>query len=626
MIVPWTSAELAACKPPERMTVSEWADRYRILTPRLAAKPGPWRTSYMPYLKGIMDAWNEPGVEEIVLCKGAQAGASEAANNCLGYTACQDPGAALVVYPTEDIAEWASENRLQDMIKTSNVFNGIFRERESDRLELQFRGMYIALTGANSPAALSAMPMRYIIFDEIDKYPRYSGREANPLKLGKERTKTFPNRKLMYISTPTLETGNIWRLLQRCDVVYRYEVPCPRCGELLSFSFKDVSWPEDLTEALRKEDDPTARQKIIRQVEDRAWYRCPHCEGRIEDRDKSFMLGEGRWVSEGAEPGKIRRIGFHWNSIYSPQISFGAVASEFLRSKDSPEDLMNFINSWLAEPFRESVAKAEPEKVLEASGNYSRGEVPDEAVAITAGVDVQKSEAYYVVRAWGPGLTSWLIEYGRFDTWNETDLQDGLRAHIVEPVYRFGDGRLCQIGYCLVDCGYRTDEVYDACVVYGDVLGPVKGASRRMDGYYRRHVVDRKGRKDGLTMLEANTSLLKDFIFGRMTKEPGTRGSWSLFRDCPRGYAEQIASEHKVMVTDARTGSSHHEWKKISGHAANHLLDCEVYATLAARMLNLHYMPTEEEREAMRPSSSSVDSAEGAGWLKGGGSGWWKGR
>ncbi|MCF4115129.1 MULTISPECIES: terminase gpA endonuclease subunit [Dethiosulfovibrio] len=621
MVIPWTKGELAACKPPERITVSEWADRYRVLTPRLAAKPGPWRTSYMPYLRKIMDTWIDPGVEEIVLCKGAQAGASEAANNCLGYTICQDPGAAMVVYPTEDVAQWASENRLQDMIKTSNVFKGIFRERESDRLELQFRGMYVALTGANSPASLASKPVRYVIFDEIDKYPAFAGREANPLKLGRERTKTFRNRKLMYISTPTLETGNIWRMLLGCDVVYRYEVACPRCGELFPLSFKDICWPKEMTEALRDEEDITARQRIISQVEDKAWYRCPRCQCHLEDKHKTFMLSTGCWVPQGGKPDKVRRVGFHWNSIYSPQVSFGSVAAEFLRSKDSPEDLMNFVNSWLAEPFRDSVAKAEPERVMEAVGTHERGLVPDGAVAITAGVDIQKSEAYYVVRAWGPGLTSWLIEYGRFDTWNETDLQDGLRAHIVEPVFRFSDGRVCQINYCLVDCGYRTDEVYDACVVYGDVLCPVKGSSRAMDSYYRRHMVDRKDRKsqDGLVMLEANTSLLKDFIFGRMVKEPGSRGSWSLFRGCPREYAEQIASEHKVMVK-TKSGEVRHEWRKISGHGANHLLDCEVYAALAARMMNLHYMPTEEERESLgRPQTeeenSWLDSGSGKGWF-----------
>ena len=616
-----TEDERDACRPPERISVSEWADKYRVLTPRISAKPGPWRTAYTPYLRGIMDAWTAPGVEEIVLCKGAQAGASEAAFNCLGYSIAQDPGSALCVYSNEDVAKWTSENRLQDMVSSSPALREVYRERESDMLELQFRGMYVVLTGANSPAALASRPVRYIIFDEVDKYPLFTGREASPLKLGKERTKTFANRKIMYISTPTLDSGNIWKLLESCDAVYRYFVPCPHCGKSFNFELGGIVWPKELTEALRNTDEPELRRKLLRSVEAAAVYKCPECGGEIEDKNKHAMLLKGEWQLSGDAPLAPKRVGFHWNSIYSPQVSFGQVAAEFLKSKDSPEALMNFINSWLAEPFRETAAKAEPEKVLESCGSYERGTVTAGAVALTFGADVQKDQVYYVVRAWGPSLTSWLVEYGHFDSWNGDDLQGGLLHHIVDPVFRFADGRVCQISFGLTDCGYRTDEVYDACTVYSDVMMPVKGSSRQLDGYYVRHAVDKRER-EGLICIEANTSLLKDFLFGRMAKEPGSRGSWSLFRGTGRDYAEQIASEHKVLVTDPKTKVVHREWQLIRSHAQNHWLDCEVYAALAARMLNLQYLPTEEERAAVRGSSApAAKDKEESSWL-GGRSGW----
>ena len=621
MRIDWTNDELQACRPPERITVSEWADKYRVLTPRISAKPGPWRTSYTPYLRGIMDAWIKPGVEEIVLCKGAQAGASEAAFNCLGYSICQDPGSALYVCSNDAVAEWTSENRLQDMVRNSPVFDGIYRERESDMLEQQFRAMFVVLTGANSPAALASRPVRYIIFDEVDKYPVFTGREASPLKLGKERTKTFQNRKILYISTPTLDTGNIWKLLESCDAVYRYYVHCPSCGAAFTFNLGGVTWPEELTAALRDANQDDLRHKLLRSIEAAAWYKCPECGARIEDRNKHAMLLSGEWRLQGSAPTAPKRVGFHWNSIYSPQVSFGQVAAEFLKSKDSPEDLMNFVNSWLAEPFRESAQKTEPEKVLEAAGNYERGSLPQEAVTLTAGVDVQKDQAYYVIRAWGPSLTSWLVEYGRFDTWNGEDLQGGLLHHIVDPVFHAANGKLYQISYCLVDCGFRTDEVYDACTIYNDVLCPVKGSSRQMDGYYMRHAVDKRERS-GLICIEANTGLLKDFVFGRMAKEPGSRGSWSVFRGTGRDYAEQIASEHKVLVTDARTKVAHREWQLIRSHAPNHWLDCEVYSALAARLLNLQYLPTDDERTQLRGTvSGGKEEAPAGDWLHGG-SGW----
>jgi phage terminase large subunit GpA-like protein len=40
-------------RPPPQLTVSEWAERHRMLGSRASAEPGPWRTSRTPYLKDV---------------------------------------------------------------------------------------------------------------------------------------------------------------------------------------------------------------------------------------------------------------------------------------------------------------------------------------------------------------------------------------------------------------------------------------------------------------------------------------------------------------------------------------------------------------------------------------------
>ena len=42
-------------KPDPLLTVSQWADRYRVLSQRASSEPGRWRTERTPYLKEIMD-------------------------------------------------------------------------------------------------------------------------------------------------------------------------------------------------------------------------------------------------------------------------------------------------------------------------------------------------------------------------------------------------------------------------------------------------------------------------------------------------------------------------------------------------------------------------------------------
>ena len=158
-----------------------------------------------------MDAFNDDFVHEITFCAGTQLGKTAADQNMIGYAIAQDPAPMLFVYPSEKLAKFTSEKRLQPMIKLSPALAEKFDERGSKDLELSLGNMYIALVGANSPSELSSRPVRYIFFDEIDKFPKWTGAEAGPLELAAERTKTFYNRKIVKVSTPTLKTGNIWQ-------------------------------------------------------------------------------------------------------------------------------------------------------------------------------------------------------------------------------------------------------------------------------------------------------------------------------------------------------------------------------------------------------------------------------
>ena len=89
----------------------------------------------------------------------------------------------------------------------------------------------------------------------------------------------------------------------------------------------------------------------MQQVRYAAYYRCKSCKQRIDDRQKMQMLRAGKWRAEKKADGPTHAVAYHLNSLYSPWVTFGDIAAKFLASKDAPEDLMNFINSWLAEPW-----------------------------------------------------------------------------------------------------------------------------------------------------------------------------------------------------------------------------------------------------------------------------------
>lgn len=596
-MVTWLKKELEAWKPPDRMTVSEWADKYIYIPAQTSITSAnmKWKTDLTPYLREIMDTYNDPYIEEVVFCKSTQVGGTVMLLNILGYIIDQEPSSMLVVYPTVDLAEYVSDNRIKPMIELCEPLKLKFQAKESQKLKLQFPGMYIALVGANSPAPLASRPIGKIFFDETDKYPESTGIESDPISLGTERSKNFRDRKIYKISTPTLEHRQIWQALITSEVIKQYYVPCPHCRHMQTFKLGQIKWPEEVNEI-------ADNIEKARMVEELAWYECEECKGVILDKQKAQMLKEGEWrpvkyeretekfIPASMPKGKVRRVGYHLNTIYSPWVSFGKVASKFIMSKDYPSELMNFVNSWLGEPWRSKTNIFKSAYVLKQSHGGERGYVPYDAgeCILTAGVDRQKDHFWYVIHAWGERFTGKLVDYGRVETWAE------LEEVLVMRQYYNTKGQAFVIRRAFIDSGYDTDAVYDFCAMNRDICVPAKGANRKLSAPIHITTIERRksGRQwvDGLKLYEVDTDHFKDFIFGRLGRNVDEPGSWSVFKDCPKEFADHLCSEQKIAEINKKTGKVEERWVPISSHAVNHLLDCCVYSAAAAENLGVRYL------------------------------------
>ena len=144
-------------RPPAKLTVSEWADKRRRLSPETSAEAGPWRTSRTPYLKEPMDAFNDPKVNRIVMVASSQVGKSELELNIIGYIIDQDPGSILYVQPTLDDAKKFSRLRVAPMIRDSKLKVADIKAKDSGNTILQksFPGGMLTITGSNSASALA---------------------------------------------------------------------------------------------------------------------------------------------------------------------------------------------------------------------------------------------------------------------------------------------------------------------------------------------------------------------------------------------------------------------------------------------------------------------------------------
>lgn len=541
-----------------------------------------------------MDKFTDPLIEQIVLCFGAQIGKTEAELNMIGYALDQTQSPVMMVYPTDTIAKFASDKRVQPMIKSVKSISDNFDEN-SKLLELDFNnGNYMVLVGANSPSSLSSRSIKYLFFDEIDKYPAFSGKEADPIKLAKERTKTFVDKKIVMVSTPTVESGNIWQALMNANERRQYYVPCPHCGVSQTLKFKQIKWP----------DEHNDNADMIR---DTAYYECEHCGGHIHDKHKMEMLRHGTWEAVNASQSKVRSISYHLSSIYSPWVTFGDVAYEFKTSKGTPASLMNFINSWLAEPWRSAKTKS-TQNMQFTESTYPSGVVPDKAVLLIASVDVQLDHFWWEVRAYAPGVKSYLIDYGQASTW------DDLEEIIIHREYPSEYGEPRQIMKAGIDSGFRTDEVYQFCSRFPEVCIPLKGSSNHttMTAPYTMTSLE-KGVVGGLKLYVLNTDYWKDFIFARMVRTINEEGTIHLYKDCPQEYSDHLRSEEKQEHRNVKTGAVTVQWKPLTSHPVNHLLDTCTYNAAVADIAGVKYLMEPEPYEETEEVQTYEDYSGGIG-------------
>jgi phage terminase large subunit GpA-like protein len=377
-----------------------------VLTGSESSEPGLWRNERTPYLAGIMDAVCDPTAQEVSFLKPTQVGGSEALRNIIGYWIEEDPGPCLIVMPSESSVKELLEERLKPLILNSPNLRRHWSGDPHDMTHSAVRldSMSIFFGWAGSPQSLASRPCRYVVFDEIDKYPPFAGREADPISLGIERTATYGHRrKILKISTPTTRNGPIFRAWENSGDRRHFHVPCPHCGEYQELIWQRVKWPRlDIA-------DPNKRADAIEQGR-LAYYECGHCKKRIDDHHKPKMLQAGRWVrDDGCDLSK--RVAFQLDAIYSPWRSLSSEAAEDIRAGSDPGARMNVTNSRRAQPFDNLVSKTAANVIREKSDRGpAAGIVPAWAVAVFATVDTQKDWFKVHIGAWGAGYRYQLLQ------------------------------------------------------------------------------------------------------------------------------------------------------------------------------------------------------------------------
>lgn len=571
-------------RPDPAMTISTWADQHRRLSQRASAEPGPWQTSRTPYLKDIMDALSPSSpIEQVVFQKGAQVGGTEAGNNWLGFIIDMAPGPTMMVLPTVETAKRASKQRIDALIEESPRLRDKVRparERDSGNTVLQkdFPGGTLIMTGANSAVGLRSMPVRNLFLDELDGYPADADGEGDPVNLAIKRTATFARRKVIMVSTPSVEGAS--RIQDAFEATDRREffVPCLGCGTYQTLKFEQLRWTS------------------INRAPAHAAYECEACGALHENADKARMLPAGEWraTADSAHP---RTVGFHLSALYSPPgwVSWGELAQESIEAEKSAERNKTFVNTVLGRTYLEADEAPDWERLARMAGAHDKGTVPAGAAILTAGADIQGDRIEAEVVAWGRRRESWSVDYRIFNgDPSQDEVWQAFESFVLSRFPTAAGGEL-EVSRVAIDAGYRTADVM-AWIAHqaGDRVMAVQGRDNLTAPIGAPVAVDvntRTGKRipHGGRLWPVGSSVLKSRLYSWLSQDPPRDGE-----DTPIGlchfpafddrYFKMLTAERRVKRKN-RQGFVRLEWQKI--RERNEALDCRVYAMAAAETLKL---------------------------------------
>lgn len=557
--------------PEPSLSVSEWADDRRVLPKKGASEPGRWRTTRTPYLREPMDCLSSSHpCDKVVLQFAIQTGKSEVALNFLGNIIDLRPASTLVVLPTILVGERWSRQRFQPMIDVSPALRKKIppaRTRDSNNtvsMKETADGAIIIVAGSNSAASLSSMPIQFLICDEVDRFSMEVEGEGDPIDIALGRTATFWRRKIVLVSSPTIESvSRINKEYQDSDQ-RQYFVPCPDCDHMQVLEWDHLQWPEGKPSEAR--------------------YACEACGTLIEHHHKTAMLASGEWRARHPE----RDVpGFQLSGLYSP-VGLGRTWAEHAKHweqiKRDPVRVKTFTNQVLGLTFVDENERMDWEALKARASPYKLRTIPVGFLVVTAGVDVQGNRLEVQLVAWGRGEVSAVVDWHiipgdptRPEVWNELD------EYLQRPIRNeFGiDMKIVSIA---VDSGYLTDDVLNYTRRRKDRgIFATKGASTR-----GRQIISRPGlvdvnwrgqtvKKRGAEMWSLGTDTAKTRLFARLKGD----GKFALVTDRMVQFSDELPDDYYMQMTAEVYDPNARKWVQIHGRR-NEALDTYVYAMAAA--------------------------------------------
>lgn len=563
---------------PERLTISQWADRHRRVT-EIDAVPGPWRNDLVPHAVQIMDTIGQPHVREVWICAVERAAKTQIMINTCLWTVDRSAQSGNIFWlmPTELDARQAMKNRIIPAISASPRTEKLLSKYADNTTAsgVTFtNGLKLRPAWSNSPGSMASYFGRLNIADEVDKFPERTSEGTDPITLFRKRARDDrKSSKYVFASTPA--GRYIYRGTMECEQVWSYRVRCPDCGELVDMDIDHLQIPEGTTY------ETAARAEIS--------YACNECGALWAEYQREQAYVAGAWAAvKGADIAEPISVGFHFPALPCPKVSYAEIAAAYLKAQTGGHsDKCAWANGYLAIDYEEDQKTAVTEAaLLRFRSDLPRNLVPPDTARLVLMADTQQDSFYYQVWALGyaPTISMQMIRHGQVMRFE--DLEGLLLAD-----WHDHEGRLYRMAGGLIDSGgtrrgyqkhSRTMEVYEWCSRHRTML-PIKGMHGRAGDLLSYKSVStypgvNKAIPGGLTRVNIRVDQFKDDLERTLALEPDDAGALQFHCDVDDSFAKHYTTETKDDKGD---------WTHNKSKGRNDYFDCTVYALAYREMIKL---------------------------------------
>lgn len=499
--------------------------------------PGLVDLDVTPVTTLVYDWFDDPQWRELIMVKGSQGGASQAAQNLSVYIAEHQLGDIMWTLESDKKVVELNNERLKPMITKSCESLRRFIYEDEDKLKnrvLLLKGLKINMAGARTASAVASRTVPFHFGDEVDEWPiELGGNESNALDLLRERAKLIPWAKLFFFSKPrndiTPEQSDDHKLRNRkkkddgiiwaeylTGTRHKCHIECPHCAHPHELVWENVRFQHCRTE------DGKAWDYV--RMERETFFQCPSCnQGFTEEQKVHQLLHHRKWVQtnfDGDEDNEGNRINLpipkkmsaHISDLYAntrefPELTVGKLAVKWC-SATTTSARRAFRRGTLGLPVvKQKFEKLDIAPLLSLAGTYARGSVPTRPAWTDMMIDVQGHGKLYKWLKLGYGKvtnhevddTVWIIDHG------ETESEEELEAIFAKPIpvldeageWIIRDGEriwtgkhiTSQTGWIDEGDGFTSNQVLNLCI--RPKLYPRFGTVKGRGGKQTEHMIDR---------------------------------------------------------------------------------------------------------------------------------------